>query len=261
MLLNPLNLFKPMAHKPKKYGFVMKINCSLRRKLATSWLLLTISLLFSANVHSDQDRTALQTENRYTILVLGDSLSAAYNLRSEQGWVYLLNRKWDESKIPATLINAAISGDTTDGGLARLPRLLSLHNPSHLYIELGGNNGLQGHNPKKIQQNIEQMIKLAKNKSVHVILQEMQIPTNYGARYTRAFNQIFHDLSVQFDIPLIPFFLQEIALKPELMMNDGIHPTSEAQPLIADFMSQQFIEALNLTSSQITEITREQYSQ
>ncbi len=239
-------MFKPIARKPNEYGFVMAITCKARRTLSAYWLLLTISLLFSANVHSDQDKATLQAAQQYSILVLGDSLSAAYNLRSEQGWVYLLNQKWDQNMVPATLINAAISGDTTDGGLARLPRLLDLHNPSHLYIELGGNNGLQGHNPKKIKQNIEQMIELAKDSEVKVILQEMQIPTNYGPRYTRIFNQIFHELAEQYDIPLIPFFLQDIALKPELMMNDGIHPKSEAQPLIADFMSQAFMDALNL---------------
>lgn len=216
----------------------------IRHKLAYTWFILFVSLLFSSYVHSDQAQTPSESVTEYEILVLGDSLSAAYNLRSDQGWVYLLNQKWQESSQPVSLINAAISGDTTDGGLARLPRLLALHEPTHLYIELGGNNGLQGHKPSKIKQNLINMIEMAQSQGVKVILQEMQIPTNYGARYTRTFNKIFHDLAQQYQVPLIPFFLEEIALNPELMMRDGIHPTKEAQPMIVEFMSPKMLQAL-----------------
>lgn len=227
--------------------------CGAKRKhshfhdanLRTSKLfILLISLLFASYVHSDQSESASQNVTEYKLLVLGDSLSAAYGLTAQQGWVYLLDEKWSKNKANVSVVNAAISGDTTDGGLARLPRLLALHQPSHLYIELGGNNGLQGHNPRKIKQNLIDMIELAQSKGVAVILQEMQIPTNYGARYTKSFNAIFHDLAKQYEIPLIPFFLQEIALDPELMQNDGIHPTKEAQPMIAEFMAPKLLEAI-----------------
>jgi len=169
--------------------------------------------------------------------VLGDSLSAAYGLRAEQGWVALLKQQWEQENVPITIVNAAISGDTTDGGLARLPRLLDLHKPSHLYLELGGNNGLQGHNPQIIKQNLIQIVELAQQNDVEVLIQEMQIPTNYGTRYTRSFNAIFHDVAQQFKLPLIPFFLQDMALNADLMQRDGIHPTAEAQPLIVSFLS------------------------
>lgn len=215
---------------------------------ATKILIIYLSLLFAASVHSDQSNLQGNAKAEHKLLVLGDSLSAAYGLTAEQGWVSLLAQKWQSENAPVELVNAAISGDTTDGGLARLPRLLSLHKPSHLYIELGGNNGLQGHNPRKIKQNLIEMIEYAQSEDVAVIIQEMQIPTNYGTRYTQAFNAIFHDLAKQYNIPLIPFFLQEIALKPELMQRDGIHPTGEAQALITEFMAPRLLAAIEETN-------------
>lgn len=213
-------------------------------QLPSKIILLGFCLLFATYVQSDQPETPEKNVTEYKILVLGDSLSAAYGLTTNEGWVSLLNQKWQQENVPATLINAAISGDTTDGGLARLPRLLSLHKPTHLYIELGGNNGLQGHKPSKIKQNLVNMIEIAGKNDVRVILQEMQIPTNYGSKYTKIFNRIYHDLAEQFELTLIPFFLQEIALSPNLMQNDGIHPTAEAQPKIVEFMSPKLLEAL-----------------
>jgi acyl-CoA thioesterase-1 len=199
-----------------------------------------IALLFPIVAHSDQGN-ALNADDKnvteYKLLVLGDSLSAAYGMTAPEGWVSLLKNKWLQSKPPIEVVNAAISGDTTDGGLARLPRLLSLHEPTHLYIELEGNNGLQGHNPNKIKQNLANMIELAQEQNIEVILQEIQIPTNYGRRYTELFTNNYHQLAEEYQVPLIPFFLQDIALNPELMQNDGIHPTAEAQPMIVDFLS------------------------
>lgn len=225
-------------------------SCRLFKALhASKWLVIVISLLFASIVHSDQTNSQSENVTKYKLLVLGDSLSAAYGLTAQQGWVWLLNQQWAQENQPVSIVNAAISGDTTDGGLARLPRLLDLHKPTHLYIELGGNNALQGHNPRKIKQNLIQMIETAQSANVNVILQEMQIPTNYGARYTKLFNAIFHDLAEQYDVPLIPFFLQEIALDPELMQNDGIHPTGDAQPLIVNFISPLLIDAMAITKS------------
>ncbi len=196
--------------------------------------LLLVCLLFPFYSHSDQ-----QELQEHKLLVLGDSLSAAYGLTQQQGWVYLLRKAWESENKSIAVINGAISGDTTDGGLSRLPRLLDLHTPTHLLIELGGNDALQGHNPSKIRANIEKMIQLTKQSNVEVILQEMQIPTNYGRRYTDMFMRVYKDLAKEYEIALIPFFLEEIALNKELMQNDGIHPTAEAQPMITALLKPQ----------------------
>jgi acyl-CoA thioesterase-1 len=196
-----------------------------------------ISLLFPFIAHSDQVNTNDKNITNYKLLVLGDSLAAAYGLTAEQGWVHLLQEHWNKEQQSIEVVNAAISGDTTDGGLARLPRLLNMHQPTHLYIELGGNNGLQGHNPSKIKDNLAKMIEMAQGLDIEVILQEIQIPTNYGRRYTELFTQNYHQLAAEYEVPLIPFFLQDIALDSSLMQNDGIHPTAEAQPMIVDFLA------------------------
>ena len=170
----------------------------------------------------------------YKLLVLGDSLSAGYGLMQEQNWVSLLQDAWQDK--PIEIINAAISGETTDGALARLPRLLDQHQPSHILIELGGNDGLQGHPIMKMQGNLAQIIQLSLTNNVAVILQEMQIPTNYGRRYTKMFTESYTSLATEYSVVLVPFFLQEIALNKELMQLDGIHPNAKAQPLIAENM-------------------------
>lgn len=171
------------------------------------------------------------------LLVLGDSLSAAYNLKQEEGWVALLQNTWSDKNIK--LINASISGETSDGGLQRLKRILDQHTPSHLYIELGANDGLRGYPVNKMKQNIAEMIRIAQSRSIKVILQEMRIPTNYGPRYTRIFTDSYKQLADEFQVALIPFFLEEIALKPELMQRDGLHPKKEAQPMLADWMAKR----------------------
>jgi acyl-CoA thioesterase-1 len=188
-------------------------------------------LLFPFSSYSDQQKI-----QEHKLLVLGDSLSAAYGLTQQQGWVYLLQNAWQEEDKSIEVINGAISGDTTDGGLSRLPRLLDLHKPTHLLIELGGNDALQGHNPKKIRANIEEMVQLAKAQNVEVMIQAMQIPTNYGRRYTQMFTDVYEDVAKSNNVPLIPFFLEEIALNKDLMQSDGIHPTAEAQPMITAFL-------------------------
>lgn len=197
------------------------------------FLLLMPLLTFSDHLWAQQKK----------LLVLGDSLSAAYNLKQEQGWVSLLQNAWKAQDI--LVVNAAISGETTDGGLARLPRLLEQHQPTHLLIELGGNDGLQGHSVKKMRNNLQKMITLGKDAGSKVLLQQMQIPTNYGPRYNRMFTQAYQQLAEENGIPLLPFFLQDIALKPGLMQRDGIHPNAEAQPLIAEFMQRVLSSHIN----------------
>ncbi|BDX06142.1 arylesterase [Planctobacterium marinum] len=171
------------------------------------------------------------------LLVLGDSLSAAYNLKQEQGWVALLQKSWQDKGIE--IVNAAISGETSDGGLQRFDRLLEQHSPTHLYLELGANDGLRGYPVNKMKQNLAEIIKRAQQQDIVVILQEMRIPTNYGPRYTRMFTQAYGQLSKQYDVSMISFFLEEIALKPELMQRDGLHPNADAQPILAAWMAER----------------------
>ncbi|BEE16598.1 arylesterase [Aeromonas enteropelogenes] len=178
-----------------------------------------------------------------TLLVLGDSLSAGYQMQAQQSWPALLNQKWQNEGAVHSLINASISGETTQGGLARLPALLKEHQPDWLLIELGGNDGLRGFAPAITRKNLADMIALAKANQTRVVLTQIQLPRNYGARYLRQFEQIFPELAEANKLPLLPFFMDDIALRPELMMNDGIHPTPAAQPQIRDKVA-RFIEPL-----------------
>ncbi|MDO4689229.1 MAG: arylesterase [Plesiomonas sp.] len=184
-----------------------------------------------------------------TLLILGDSLSAGYQMQAEQSWPALLQQKWHSEGTDHSLINASVSGETTQGALNRLPALLTEHQPDWLLIELGGNDGLRGFTPALVRQNLTQMIELAKAQQTHVALTQIQLPRNYGARYLRQFEQIFPELATQYSLPLLPFFIEDIALKPEMMMSDGIHPTAEAQPLIRDKVA-AFIEPLLEQKSQ-----------
>ncbi|WED77696.1 arylesterase [Aeromonas allosaccharophila] len=185
----------------------------------------------------------LSSVQAQTLLVLGDSLSAGYQMQLEQSWPALLNQKWQDEGGKHTLLNASISGETTQGALARLPALLKEHKPDWLLIELGGNDGLRGFAPTITRQNLANMITLAKEQQTRVVLTQIQLPRNYGARYLRQFEQIFPELAKANDLPLLPFFMDDIALRPELMMNDGIHPTPAAQPKIRDKVA-RFMEPL-----------------
>ncbi|RDV24322.1 arylesterase [Alteromonas aestuariivivens] len=199
-------------------------------------MLLLIPLFgFSDHLHGSEQRT----QSSYSLLVLGDSLSAGYGLEQQQGWVSLLQNLWYNEGIQIDVINAAISGETSDGALARLPRLLEQHRPSHVLIELGGNDGLQGHPVTKLKSNLIQIVNLAQAAGAEVFLQDMQIPTNYGRRYTQMFADAYDEVARVQNVPLLPFFLESVALNPELMQNDGIHPNAQAQPQIAEFMRQQ----------------------
>ncbi|MGL4249137.1 MAG: arylesterase [Aeromonas sp.] len=180
-----------------------------------------------------------------TLLVLGDSLSAGYQMQVEQSWPALLNQQWQEEGGQHTLVNASISGETTQGALVRLPSLLAEHQPDWLLIELGGNDGLRGFAPTITRQNLASMIALANEHKVRVVLTQIQLPRNYGARYLRQFEQIFPELAEANKLPLLPFFMDDIALRPELMMNDGIHPTPQAQPLIRDKVARFMVPLLS----------------
>lgn len=167
------------------------------------------------------------------ILVLGDSLSAAYGIEVRQGWVSLLEQRL-AGKYPHVVINASVSGETTGGGLARLPALLQQHQPSVVIVELGGNDGLRGYPLNVMQQQMTEIIKKSRAAGATVVLVGMQIPPNYGPRYTNRFRDIYKELAEKFELPLVQFLLEGVATEAALMQRDGIHPTAEAQEKILD---------------------------
>ncbi|WP_372964006.1 arylesterase [Marinobacter sp.] len=172
--------------------------------------------------------------NQHTLMVVGDSLSAAYGVPSETAWVQLLRDRLEAHGLPWQVVNASISGETTDGGLRRLPRLLEQNEPDVVVIELGGNDGLRGFPPNVIEANLAKMIELVMGTGATPVLIGIQIPPNYGQRYTRMFSDIFPTLSDRYDVGLVPFFLEGIFDQNGMMQGDGIHPTEEAQPLLLD---------------------------
>lgn len=165
------------------------------------------------------------------ILVMGDSLSAGYGIKLEQVWVSLLQKDLAK-KNQAQIINASVSGETTSGGLTRLPALLQQHHPDIVILELGGNDGLRGQPLPLMQENLQAMITSSQAAGAKVLLVGMQIPTNYGLRYTKQFKESFSLLAEKNHLPLVPFLLEGVATHSELIQADGIHPTAEAQPLI-----------------------------
>ncbi|KGD84560.1 acyl-CoA thioesterase [Pantoea stewartii subsp. indologenes] len=171
-----------------------------------------------------------------TLLVLGDSLSAGYQMSASQAWPSLLNKQWQQQP---SVVNASISGDTAAQGLARLPALLKQHQPQWVLIELGGNDGLHGFPPKDVAQTLGTIIDQVKAAKAKPILMQIRLPANYGRRYTDAFRDIYPQLAKQYDIALVPFFMEQVYLKPEWMQQDGIHPNPDAQPFIADLMAKE----------------------
>ena len=168
------------------------------------------------------------------ILVLGDSLSAGYGIPVEKGWVSLLQRRLVERGFPYRVVNASISGDTTSGGLSRLPAALELHRPAIVVLELGANDGLRGQPPMAMSRNLSQMIERSQQAGARVLLAEMRIPPNYGPLYAQKFQATFGELAQHYAIPLIPFLLDGVAGNPALIQDDGLHPRAEAQPRILD---------------------------
>lgn len=171
---------------------------------------------------------------RPAILVLGDSLSAGYGIKVEQGWVSLLQRRLDAKGYGYRTVNASVSGETTGGGLARLPRALELHRPAIVVIALGGNDGLRGLPVGELRGNLEAMIERSRAAGAAVLLAGMRIPTNYGPQYTEKFFAVYGELARAEKVALVPFFLEGVALRDDLFQDDGIHPNTEAQPVMLD---------------------------
>lgn len=169
-----------------------------------------------------------------TLLVLGDSISAAFGLDTRQGWVSLLEQRLAAEGFDYQVVNASVSGDTSAGGLARLPTLLAEHRPDLLIVELGGNDGLRGQPPAQLQQNLAAIIQGARASGARVLLLGMQLPPNYGARYNALFSQVYADVAGAAQVPLLGFFLDGVGGVPALMQGDGIHPNAAAQPRLLD---------------------------
>jgi acyl-CoA thioesterase I len=165
-----------------------------------------------------------------TVVVLGDSLSAGYGIALKEGWVNLLAQRIASEGYGYQVINASVSGETTQGGLARLPRVLEIHKPAIVIIELGGNDGLRGLPLATSRENLRKSIELALAKQARVVLVGMMIPPNYGQRYAQEFRDMFRTLASSHSVALVPFLLDKVALNPERMQNDGIHANAKGQP-------------------------------
>lgn len=168
------------------------------------------------------------------VLVIGDSISAAYGLQQPQGWVALLQQNLAHENMACTVINASISGDTSSGGLARIDQALRTHQPGIVVIELGGNDGLRGLPPNLIKSNLKTMIEKSRAAQADVILLGIQIPPNYGKSYTTLFEQIYPDLAREMAVEFVPKLLTGIGDHAEYMQSDGIHPNPEGQSKIRD---------------------------
>ncbi len=169
-----------------------------------------------------------------TLLVIGDSLSAGYGIDLEDGWVSLLQNRLTEQEYGYRVVNASISGDTTTGGVTRLPRALELHQPDIVLIELGGNDGLRGTPIHVVKDNLAAMIQAAQENGAEVVLAGMQMPPNYGADYAEDFADVYKDLAAEYETALIDFFLAGVALDPNMMQADNLHPNQKGQPLLLE---------------------------
>jgi len=187
-------------------------------------LLLWLAALLSAQVQAGSP----------AILVLGDSLSAAYGIPADLGWVSLLQRRLAERGFPHRVVNSSISGDTTSGGLSRLPAALRRDQPTIVIVELGANDGLRGQPLMEMTANLARIIELSQQAGAQVLLAEMRIPPNYGPLYTQKFQATFSELAKRYNALLIPFLLDGVAGNPALIQEDGLHPRANAQPRILD---------------------------
>lgn len=168
------------------------------------------------------------------IMVMGDSISAAYGIPPEKGWVSLLSERLQRQSFPHRVVNASISGDTTANGVYRMPEALEKHRPSLVIIELGGNDGLRGLSLDRMKKNLARMIEMALDADARVVLAAIRIPPNYGRRYTRAFYRTYEQLAQHYDVPLVPFLLESVGGRQAFIQDDGLHPTESAQPIILD---------------------------
>lgn len=192
-------------------------------------LALLVPLFANADTLARTDATQAPS-----IVILGDSLSAAYNMETRDAWPSLLQARLNQDGYDWRVFNSSITGDTTQGGLARLPRLLERHQPGIVILALGGNDGLRGLSTEVTRDNLASMIELAQAQGAKVILAGIRIPPNYGSQYVQEFEGIYPTLSERYATALVPFFMEGVALQPGMMQPDGVHPSVEAQPVLLD---------------------------
>ena len=190
-------------------------------------LSLFIFILIASNTSSEENKS---------ILIYGDSISAGYGMEKESQWSESLKTLLSDKGFEISVHNRSISGETTGGGLTRISRILDELKPTFLLLELGGNDALRGYPPKKIYENLNKMIEASEEQGIEVFLMQIRILPNYGKRYQTQFESIYPTLSQEKEVILLPFMLNDIALKEELMLSDGIHPNKDAQPLIAEIV-------------------------
>ena len=190
-------------------------------------LSLFIFILIASNTSSEENKS---------ILIYGDSISAGYGMEKESQWSESLKTLLSDKGFEISVHNRSISGETTGGGLTRISRILDELKPTFLLLELGGNDALRGYPPKKIYENLNKMIEASEERGIEVFLMQIRILPNYGKRYQTQFESIYPTLSQEKEVILLPFMLNDIALKKELMLPDGIHPNEDAQPLIAEIV-------------------------
>ena len=179
-----------------------------------------------------------------TVLVFGDSLSAGFGIDVDQSWTALLQARLESQGYEHRVINASISGETTEGGAARIERALENFNPALIILELGGNDGLRGFPPSRMRSNLDKIVRTSKHSGAAVVLLGIRIPPNYGQRYTESFENVFREVATEYEIPWIEFFMDGVALNEELMQADGIHPNAAAQPVLLDNAWPSILEAL-----------------
>lgn len=216
---------KNSAFYPRSYSRMTQNSLFFSWLSTRSWLSIR-SWLFIGSLTLSWNTSAAEK----TLLVYGDSLSAAYGIEINQGWVHLLQQKMQQANPDWKVVNVSISGETTAGGLSRLKTTLDKYKPKLILLELGANDGLRGTSLESTKQNLEKMIEMAQANNVKTVLFEMQIPPNYGPIYTRKFTNIFQELGKTYNLTVVPFFLQGVAGNSDLNQPDGIHPSAGAQP-------------------------------
>ena len=178
--------------------------------------------------------TNAQATDPPTVLIFGDSLSAGFGIDVDQSWTALLQQRLEEQGYEHRVVNASISGETTEGGAARIDSAIGTFSPDLIILELGGNDGLRGFPPTRIKDNLETIARRARDSGAGVVLLGIRIPTNYGTRYTQAFEAVYADVADELGIRWIEFFMEGVALNDELLQEDRIHPNVEAQPILLD---------------------------
>ncbi|MGF1615926.1 MAG: arylesterase [Gammaproteobacteria bacterium] len=209
-------------------GLACTAGVGIRRCARVGWLLVLLLWAFGVSAAGSE-----ATEPP-VLMVLGDSLSSAFGIEVEEGWVQLLQRRLDQQGRRYRVVNASISGDTSGAGLARLGRALAMHRPAIVLVELGGNDGLRGLDLKDMRRNLEQIVSRSQRSGAQVLLLGMRIPPNYGPAYSEGFHDVYVQAATQYRISLVPFLLAGIADDPQLMQADGIHPKASAQAQILE---------------------------